>query len=51
MGGNNKFTLGHIYFEIVVETSTEHLEIRSGARERSLIERNRFVSCRCMEGI
>lgn len=51
MGRNNKFTLGHIYFEIAVEKSTGRLEIRSGAQERSLIESNRLVSCRCMEGI
>lgn len=44
MRGNNEFTLGHIYFEIIVETSRKHWETRSGTQERSLRERNRFMS-------
>lgn len=51
VGRNNEFTLTHIYFEIIVETSRKHLEIRSGAQETSLRERKRFVRHRYMEGI
>lgn len=43
MGRNNELILGHIYFEITVETSKKHLEIRSEAQERSLRETNLWV--------